>query len=112
MGCSQSGARPAATPSTPPRTIDSRPTPPNGTQRPTPATIRPSGAGAATGGKPPINPFLANDPNQKARRLARALVSDMVAYHPAKRDEGLQGGTLKQLFRDEIVPGIKDPFKR
>ena len=50
----------------------------------------------------PINPFLANDPNQKARRLARALVSDMVAYNPSKRDEGLQGGTLKQLFREEI----------
>jgi hypothetical protein len=56
----------------------------------------------------PINPFLANDPNQKARRLARALVSDMVAYHPAKRDEGLQGGTLKQLFRDEIKKSYEE----
>src|SRR5688572_12481755 len=56
----------------------------------------------------PINPFLANDPNQKARRLARALVSDMVANHPAKRDEGLQGGTLKQLFRDEIKKSYEE----
>jgi len=56
----------------------------------------------------PINPFLANDPNQKARRLARALVSDMVAYNPAKRDEGLQGGTLKQLFRDEIKKSYEE----
>jgi hypothetical protein len=56
----------------------------------------------------PINPFLANDPNQKARRLARALVSDMVAYHPGKRDEGLQGGTLKQLFRDEIKKSYEE----
>jgi len=56
----------------------------------------------------PINPFLANDPNQKARRLARALVSDMVAYHPSKRDEGLQGGTLKQLFRDEIKKSYEE----
>ena len=56
----------------------------------------------------PINPFLANDPNQKARRLARALVSDMVAYHPAKREEGLQGGTLKQLFRDEIKKSYEE----
>jgi hypothetical protein len=52
--------------------------------------------------KRPINPFLSNDPNQKARRLARVLVSDMVAYHPQKRDEGLRLGTLKQAFRDEI----------
>lgn len=56
----------------------------------------------------PINPFLANDPNQKARRLARALVSDMVAYHPSKREEGLHGGTLKQLFRDEIKKSYEE----
>lgn len=50
----------------------------------------------------PINPFLSQDPNQKARRLARALVSDLVVYHPDKRREGLQNGTLKELFDDEI----------
>ncbi|MGZ8411429.1 MAG: zinc-ribbon domain-containing protein [Gemmatirosa sp.] len=50
----------------------------------------------------PVNPYLSNDPNQKARRLARALVSDLIAYHPQKREEGLRAGTLKQLFRDEI----------
>ncbi len=49
-----------------------------------------------------VNPFLANDPSQKARRLARALVSDLVAYQPQKREEGLRAGTLKELFRDEI----------
>ena len=26
----------------------------------------------------------------------------MVVYHPAKRQEGLRDGTLKQLFEDEI----------
>ena len=52
--------------------------------------------------KRPINPFLSSDPNQKARRLARVLVSDMVTYHPQKREEGLRSGTLKQQFRDEI----------
>ncbi len=50
----------------------------------------------------PINPFLSRDPKQKARRLARALVSDLVVYHPDKRQEGLQNGTLKELFADEI----------
>jgi hypothetical protein len=63
---------------------------------------------AATPAKAPINPFLANDPNQKAKRLARALVSDMVAYHPQKRDEGLRAGTLKQLFREEIKKSYEE----
>jgi predicted Zn finger-like uncharacterized protein len=49
-----------------------------------------------------INPFLRSDPMTRAKRLARALVSDMVAYQPAKRSDGLANGTLKQLFRDEI----------
>jgi hypothetical protein len=49
-----------------------------------------------------VNPFLTNDPAQRARRLARALVSDLVAYHPEKREEGLRAGTLKELFRDDI----------
>lgn len=59
-------------------------------------------------GRRPINPFLANDPNQKARRLARALVSDMIAYHPSKREEGLRNGTLKQLFREEIKKSYEE----
>lgn len=63
---------------------------------------------AVSGQRRPINPFLANDPNQKARRLARALVSDMVAYHPSRREEGLQQGTLKQLFRDEIKKSYEE----
>ena len=56
----------------------------------------------ATPVRAPINPFLANDPNAKARRLARALVSDLVTYFPGRRDEGMREGTLKQLFREEI----------
>ena len=56
----------------------------------------------SAGGRRPINPFLARDPGLRAKRLARALVSDMVAYYPAKHSEGLEKGTLKELFRDEI----------
>ena len=67
---------------------------------------RPAAPPAAPGGAPaaraPINPFLANDPNAKAKRLARALVSDIIAYHPQKRDEGLRNNTLPQLFKEEI----------
>ena len=61
-----------------------------------------------TPARPPINPFLANDPNAKAKRLARALVSDIVAYFPQKRDEGLRDGTLKQLFREEIKKSYEE----
>src|SRR5207247_2023457 len=64
-------------------------------------------AGAApgqrmTGPLRPVNPFMVQDPKQKARRLARALVSDLVVYHPEKRQQGLRDGSLPQLFKDEI----------
>jgi capsid protein len=29
-------------------------------------------------------------------------VSDLVAYHPEKREEALRAGTLKETFRDDI----------
>ena len=64
--------------------------------------------GGAPPARPPINPFLANDPNAKAKRLARALVSDIVAYFPQKKEEGLRDGTLKQLFREEIKKSYEE----
>ncbi|HEX7242860.1 MAG TPA: zinc-ribbon domain-containing protein, partial [Longimicrobiaceae bacterium] len=48
------------------------------------------------------SPFGASDPQSKARRLARALVSDMVTYHPDRRDTALREGTLKREFKEEI----------
>lgn len=70
----------------------------------------PSGGGTGTSPlavSPPVpkkrgNPFLSQDPKVKARRLARALVSDLVVYHPAKRRDGLRDGSLKLLFEEEI----------
>ena len=69
------------------------------------AAPAPGGSGPgrrATGPLRPVNPFMAQDPKQKARRLARALISDMLVYHPEKRQQGLREGTLPQLFKDEI----------
>jgi predicted Zn finger-like uncharacterized protein len=86
------GARSA----TPPRTQGPPPTP-----SPSPAT----GDGGA---RRPLNPFLSKDPNQRAKRLARALVSDIITYHPAKHAEGLRDGTLKQLFREEIKKSFEE----
>lgn len=61
-------------------------------------------------GAPPrvINPFLQRDPVTKAQRLARALVSDMVSYHPAKRAQGLKDGTLKDIFREEVKKSYEE----
>ena len=58
---------------------------------------RPAAGGRTT------NPFLSQDPSLKARRLARALVSDMVVYHPAKRRDALKAGTIKDSFKEEIT---------
>jgi hypothetical protein len=63
---------------------------------------------AVTPGRAPINPFLANDPNAKARRLARALISDLVTYFPERRDEGLRAGTLRDLFAEEIKKSYEE----
>lgn len=69
----------------------------------------PAGTGAAPGTQPtgpaaPARPtFGSRDPNARAQRIARALVSDIVAYHPERRDQALQAGTLRSEFRDEIM---------
>ncbi|MBY0488957.1 MAG: zinc-ribbon domain-containing protein [Gemmatimonadaceae bacterium] len=73
-----------------------------------PAAPAPSMVPTPAGSKRTINPFLRADPSQRARRLARALVSDLVAYHPAKREEGLRDGTLRQLFREEIKKSYEE----
>lgn len=71
---------------------------------PAPAAAPPPPAAGAAPPAPrrPVNPFLSQDPKVKARRLARALVSDIVVYHPEKRRDGLRNGTLKLLFEEEI----------
>jgi hypothetical protein len=83
------------------------PTPTEGSTAVTAPVLQPV-APASPPERRPINPFLANDPNQKAKRLARALVSDMLAYHPGRRDEGLANGTLKQIFREEIKKSYEE----
>ena len=68
---------------------------------PQPASA-PRPAAPSAGAAPGRSPFGASDPNAKARRLARALVSDIVTYHPERRDQALAAGTLKREFMDEI----------
>jgi predicted Zn finger-like uncharacterized protein len=85
-------------PVAPPAVPGMRPAMPAAPRAPAP----PAAPAGAVGGTRPVNPFLSKDPSAKARRLARALISDMVVYHPAKRKEGLRDGNLKALFEEEI----------
>ena len=79
----------------PPQVLStSTPSSPTAPQSPTPSSPAQQ--------RRPINPFLAKDPNLRARRLARALVSDIITYHPAKHAEGLRDGTIRDLFKEEI----------
>ncbi len=75
---------------------------PPATGAPAPAAPAAPAAPRPGAGTRPVNPFLSQDPALKARRLARALISDMVVYHPAKRQEGLRDGNLRELFDEEI----------
>ena len=65
---------------------------------PAPAPVAAPGAAAR-----PRRSFAAQDPDARAQRIARALVSDIVAYHPERRDKSLASGTLRGEFREEIV---------
>jgi predicted Zn finger-like uncharacterized protein len=67
----------------------------------TPATASP--AAEQPGAETPTKPsFLNQDPSIRAQRLARALISDIVAYNGEKRDQMLAAGALKSEFREEI----------
>ena len=47
--------------------------------------------------------FGPQDPDTRARRLARALVSDIKVYNPDKWEQSRSQGTLRKEFRDEIL---------
>ena len=71
-----------------------------------PASGRPISTPPAAGAH--VNPYLRRDPHERAQRLSRALVSDIVTYYPEKHAEGVRDGTLPELFRDEIKKSYDD----
>ena len=97
-------AAPPVAPPPPPPVAQSAPPAPT----PRASTTPPGGTASVGDARRPLNPFLSKDPNQRAKRLARALVSDIITYHPAKHAEGLRDGTLKQLFREEIKKSFEE----
>lgn len=52
--------------------------------------------------------FGRRSPEDKAKSLARSLVSDVVAYHRDKHAEALASGTLVQVFEEEIGKSWKE----
>jgi predicted Zn finger-like uncharacterized protein len=81
--------------------------------QPEPAPAPPQPAPAAPPPPPPTpeakatpaadaRPFGQPDPEARARRLARALISDVAAYHPERQEVGLKEGRLKELFQEEL----------
>ena len=65
-----------------------------------PAGTPPAGGSTATAPRPV---FGSRDPDARAKRIARALVSDIVAYHPDRLEQALAAGNLRATFRDEIM---------
>ena len=92
-------------------------TPAGGTPRPvTPAYEAPAfqepdppaTPGAHPGPAASINPYLTRDPDVRAKRLARALISDIVTYYPDKHADALRAGSLKQTFSEEIKKSYEE----
>ncbi|MGD8289587.1 MAG: zinc-ribbon domain-containing protein [Gemmatimonadota bacterium] len=52
--------------------------------------------------------FGKRDPTDKAKRLARVLVSDMIMYNADRHATALEAGTLKEDFEDEIDKSWKE----
>jgi hypothetical protein len=52
--------------------------------------------------------FGKRDPTDKAKRLARVLVSDMIMYNAERHQSALAAGTLVQDFEEEIEKSWKE----
>ena len=75
------------------------------TAEPTPAE-EPAAAEASE--SPGAIRFGRRSAEDKAKSLARSLVSDLIAYNPEKHKEALAGGTLKEVFSEEIDKSLKE----
>ena len=81
------------------------PPPPSPAPPPTPSPAPPPPQPAVPAGG---ITFGRRDPHEKASRLARVLVSDMIAYNPERHQQALDGGTLKEDFEDEIQKSLAE----
>jgi predicted Zn finger-like uncharacterized protein len=63
----------------------------------------PAGSGRAPSPAPAVPVFGPQDPQTRARRLARALISDIKVYNRDRWERSRSAGTLRRDFRDEIL---------
>ena len=52
--------------------------------------------------------FGRHTPEDKAKSLARSLVSDLVAYNADKHREAMAAGTLEEVFQEKIQKSLKE----
>ena len=52
--------------------------------------------------------FGRRTPADKAKSLARSLVSDLIAYNPEKHKEAVASGNLPEVFGEEIEKSLKE----
>jgi predicted Zn finger-like uncharacterized protein len=57
--------------------------------------------------KVPAPPSSSDDKIERARRLARTIVSDIYLYNTAKADESIRNNTFTSVFVPEIKEGLK-----
>ena len=74
----------------------------------TPAATEEPAKAAAEGESPGPIRFGRRTPADKAKSLARSLVSDLIAYNPEKHKEALAGGNLQEVFGEEIEKSLKE----
>lgn len=55
-----------------------------------------------------LSRFGRRDPQDRARRLARVLVSDIIAYYPDKHAEALREGRVRETFEEEVEKSRKE----
>lgn len=85
-------------PPEPPRPVVEAPAP----WRPAAEPPRPAAPPPPPPAPPPTFTFGRRDPHEKAKRLARVLVSDMIMYNPERHSRAIQSGSLREDFDDEI----------
>jgi predicted Zn finger-like uncharacterized protein len=76
------------------------PPPPPPPSAPDPAPAAPAGDSGFKFGK--------RDPTDKAKRLARVLVSDMIMYNAQRHTTALENGSIREDFEDEIDKSWKE----
>jgi hypothetical protein len=106
---------PRAAPAPPPQPAPEPPPPPRATTpppRPSSPPLRPSAPASAPATEAPAAGgtfrFGKRDPTDKAKRLARVLVSDMIMYSAERHRNALENGTLTKDFEDEIDKSWKE----